>query len=124
MKKYTTEQIRNLVFVSHSGAGKTSLVEAMLLNVGAIGRLGKVESGTTVSDFDPAEIKKQISINLSLLSFEYRDTKINVIDTPGYADFVGEVKAALRVADTAVMVICAASGIEVGTEIFWKYAVQ
>ncbi len=124
MKKYSTEQIRNVVFVSHSGAGKTSLVEAMLLNVGAISRLGKVESGTTVSDFDPAEIKKQISINLSLLSFEYRDTKINVIDTPGYADFVGEVKAGLRVADTAVMVICAASGIEVGTEIFWKYAGQ
>ena len=124
MKKYSTEQIRNLVFVSHSGAGKTSLVEAMLLNVGAISRLGKVESGTTASDFDPAEIKKQISINLSLLSFEYRDTKINVIDTPGYADFVGEVKAGLRVADIAVMVICAASGIEVGTEIFWKYAGQ
>jgi elongation factor G len=121
MKNYSTEAIRNLVFMSHSGAGKTSLVEAMLYNAGAIKRLGKVDSGTTASDFDLAEIKKQISINLSLLSFEYKDTKINVIDTPGYADFVGEVKAGVRVADTAVLVICAASGIEVGTELSWQY---
>ncbi|MFC1998338.1 elongation factor G [Chloroflexota bacterium] len=121
MNDYSTEAIRNLVLMSHSGAGKTSLVEAMLFNAGVINRLGKVDSGTTTSDYDPAEIKKQISINLSLLSFEYKDTKINVIDTPGYADFVGEVKAGLRVADTAVLVICAASGIEVGTELSWQY---
>jgi elongation factor G len=121
MSNYATEAIKNLVLMSHSGAGKTSLVEAMLFNAGVISRLGKVDSGTTASDFDPAEIKKQISINLSLLSFEHRDTKINVIDTPGYADFVGEVKAGLRVADTAVLVICAASGIEVGTELSWQY---
>jgi len=121
MSNYTTAGIKNLVLMSHSGAGKTSLVEAMLFNAGVISRLGKVDSGTTTSDFDPAETKKQISINLSLLSFEYKDTKINVIDTPGYADFVGEVKAGLRVADTAVLVICAASGIEVGTELSWQY---
>ncbi|MFC1906060.1 GTP-binding protein, partial [Chloroflexota bacterium] len=121
MINYSTEAIRNLVLMSHSGAGKTSLVEAMLFNAGAISRLGKVDSGTTTSDYDPAEIKKQISINLSLLSFEYNNIKINVIDTPGYADFVGEVKAGLRVADTAVLVICAASGIEVGTELSWQY---
>ncbi|MFC1978938.1 elongation factor G [Chloroflexota bacterium] len=121
MTNYSTEAIRNLVLMSHSGAGKTSLVEAMMFNAGVISRLGKVDNGTTTSDFDPAEIKKQISINLSLLSFEYKDTKINVIDTPGYADFVGEVKAGLRVADTAVLVICATSGIEVGTELSWQY---
>ena len=121
MSNYTTEAIRNLVLMSHSGAGKTSLVEAMLFNAGVISRLGKVDSGTTTSDFDPAETKKKISINLSLLSFEYKDTKINIIDIPGYADFVGEVKAGLRVADTAVLVICAASGIEVGTELSWQY---
>jgi len=124
MKDYSTGAIRNIVLMSHSGAGKTSLVEAMMYNVGVISRLGKVDSGTTTSDFDPAETKKQISINLSLLSFEYKDTKINVIDTPGYADFVGEVKAGLRVADTAVLVICATSSIEVGTELSWQYTGQ
>jgi len=116
MSNYSTETIRNLVLMSHSGAGKTSLSEAMLFNAGVISRLGKVDGGTTTSDFDPAETKKKISINLSLLSFEYKDTKINIIDIPGYADFVGEVKAGLRVADTAVLVICAASGIEVRWE--------
>ncbi|MBT3363882.1 MAG: elongation factor G [Chloroflexi bacterium] len=122
MSDYTTEAIRNLVLMSHSGAGKTSLVEAMLFNAGVINRLGKVDGGTTTSDYDPAEIKKKASINLSILSFEHKDKKINVIDTPGYADFVGEVKGSIRVADTAVLVICATSGVEVGTELSWKYA--
>jgi elongation factor G len=124
MTSYSTDAIRNLVLMSHSGAGKTSLSEAMLFNAGVISRLGKVDGGTTTSDYDPAETKKKISINLSLLSFEYRDTKINIIDTPGYADFVGEVKAGLRVADTAVLVICAASSIEVGTELSWQYTAK
>lgn len=121
MKNYRTEFIRNVVLVSHSGAGKTSLSEAMLFNSGAIGRLGKVDNGTTTSDYDPAEVRRKISINLSLLPFEWKDSKINIIDTPGYADFVGEVKAALRVADGAIVVVCAASGVEVGTELVWKY---
>ena len=122
MKEYKTEAIRNLVLISHSGAGKTSLAEAILFNAGTINRLGKVDNGTTASDFDPAEIKKQISINLSLLTCEWKDNKINTIDTPGYPDFIGEVKAGLRAADTAVVLICATSGIEVGTELVWGYA--
>jgi len=85
-------------------------------------RLGKVDDGTTTSDYDPEEAKRQISINTSLLPFEWKNAKINLIDTPGYADFVGEVKAALRVAEAAIIVVCAASGVEVGTEIVWKYA--
>jgi len=122
MDSYKGEQIRNVVLLSHSGAGKTSLSEAMLFNSKSINRLGKVDDGTTTSDYDPEEAKRQISINTSLLPFEWKNAKINLIDTPGYADFVGEVKAALRVAEAAIIVVCAASGVEVGTEIVWKYA--
>ncbi|MBI2906062.1 MAG: elongation factor G [Chloroflexi bacterium] len=121
MKSYRTEQIRNITLLSHGGAGKTSLSEAMLFDSGAINRLGKVEEGNTTSDYDPDEAKRQISINMSLLPCEWKDSKINVIDTPGYADFVGEVKAAIRVADGAVIVICAASGVEVGTAQVWQF---
>ena len=95
MKQYGLDRIRNVVLLSHSGAGKTALSEAMLLSAGTISRLGKVEDGTTTSDYDPDEVKRQISINLSMLPFEWRDTKINLINTPGYSDFVGEVKAAI-----------------------------
>ncbi|MBI2225027.1 MAG: GTP-binding protein, partial [Betaproteobacteria bacterium] len=104
-----------------SGAGKTSLAEAILFTAGAINRLGRVEEGTTTSDYDPDEVKRKISISLSLLLCPWGNTKLNIIDTPGYADFVGEVKAALRVADGAVLVICAASGVEVGTTQIWDY---
>ncbi len=97
------------------------LTEAMLFDSGAIARFGRVEEGTTTSDHDPDEIKHRISVNNSVLPVEWRDCKINLIDTPGYADFVGEVKSALRVADAAIVVICGASGIEVGTEQVWKY---
>jgi len=121
MKSYKAPQIRNVVLLSHGGAGKTSLSEAILFNSGAINRLGKVEDGNTTSDYDPDEIKRKISISLSLLPCEWKDTKINLIDTPGYADFVGEVKAGLRVADGAIIVVCAASGMEVGTEQVWRY---
>ena len=121
MEKYSTEQIRNVVLISHGGAGKTSLSEAMLFNTGAITRLGKVEEGTTTSDFDADEIKRHISISTAIIPCEWKEHKINVLDTPGYADFVGEVKAALRVADMAMVVVCAASGVEVGTEMTWKY---
>ena len=122
MQHDTTERMRNVVLLSHSGAGKTSLSEAMLYSSGAITRLGKVDQGNTTSDYDPDEVKRNISIYLSLLPCEWQGFKVNAIDTPGYADFVGEVKAAVRVADGAVIVLCAASGVEVGTELVWGYA--
>jgi elongation factor G len=115
-----SDKIRNIVLLSHSGAGKTSLAEAMLFNAGSISRLGKVDDGTTASDSDPEEIKRKISINLSLLPCPWKDNKLNIIDTPGYPDFVGEVKAGTGVSESAVMVICAASGVEVGTEQVWE----
>jgi len=121
MTQYGLENIRNLVLLSHSGAGKTSLSEAILFSAGAITRLGKVEDGTTTSDYDPAEIKRKISISLSMLPCQWKETKINLIDTPGYSDFVGEVKAAIRVCEGAIIVICAASGVEVGSEQVWGY---
>lgn len=122
MPNYGIEHIRNVVLLSHSGAGKTSLSEAMLFASGVITRLGKVDEGTTTSDYEPEEVKRKISINLSLLPCPWKGTKINIIDTPGYSDFVGEVKAGLRVSEGAIIVICAASGLEVGTEQVWGYA--
>jgi len=121
MKQYGLEHIRNLSLLSHGGAGKTSVAEAILFTLGTISRLGRVDDGTTTSDYDPDEIKRQISINLTMLPCEWRKTKINLIDTPGYSDFVGEVKAAMRVSEGAIVVVCAASGVEVGTEQVWKY---
>ena len=122
MKEYSGDRIRNVVLLSHGGTGKTSLAEAMLYNTGAIKRLGKVDEGTTVSDYDPEEIRRHISVNTSLVPCEWRDHKINVLDTPGYADFVGEMKGATRVADACIIVVDATSGVEVGTELVWKYA--
>ncbi len=122
MAQYGLENIRNLVFLSHSGAGKTSTAEAMLFATGTISRLGKVEEGTTTSDYEPDEIKRRMSINLSILPFEWKGVKINLMDTPGYADFVGEVKAGIRVSEGAVIMVCGASGVEVGTEMAWTYS--
>lgn len=122
MKNYKLEQLRNVVLLSHSGAGKTSLAEGMLYGSGAISRLGRVEEGTTVSDYDPEEIRRRISVNTSLVPCEWRGRKVNVLDTPGYADFVGEVKGAVRAADGAVILLDAVSGVEVGTELVWGYA--
>ena len=121
MPKYGLDKIHNAVLLSHGGAGKTSLAEAMLFNAGAVGRLGKVDDGSSTSDYDPDEIKRKISINLSLLPCEWRDARINLIDAPGYTDFVGEVMAGMRVSEGAVIVVCAASGVEVGTEMVWGY---
>jgi len=122
MQQYTTEQMRNVVLLSHSGAGKTSLSEAALYDSGAITRLGRVDQGNTTSDYDPDEVKRQISIYLTLLPCEWQEFKINFIDAPGYADFVADAKSAVRVADGALIVVCAASGVEVGTELVWGYA--
>jgi len=117
-------KIRNVVMLSHSSAGKTSLAEAMLFDAGAINRLGSVTDGTTTSDFDPSEIKRQISINLSLLPCQWKDCKLNLLDTPGYPDFVAEVREGLAVSEAAVIVVCAVSMVEVGTEQVWKYTTE
>jgi elongation factor G len=122
MKVYRAEQIRNVALISHVGAGKTSLVDAALFDSGAVTRQGKVDDGTSISDFDPDELKRHMSLNAKVLPVEWKNTKINFIDTPGYADFVGEVKAALRVADAALVVVTAEKGVEVGTELTWQYA--
>jgi len=105
--------------LSHQGAGKTTLTESMLFTSGAIQRLGSVEDGTATSDYDPLEVERHMGINLSLLPFEWQGVKLNLIDTPGYADFIGEVRSGLRVTEGAIVVICAASGVEVGTEQMW-----
>jgi elongation factor G len=121
MPKYGLDNIHNVVLLSHGGAGKTSLSEAMLFNAHAISRMGKVDDGSSTSDYDPDEAKRRISINLSLLPLNWRDRKINIIDVPGYADFIGEVKAGIRVSESAIIVVCAASGVEVGTGMVWDY---
>lgn len=122
MKEYQTAQIRNVALLGHGGTGKTSLVEAALFDAGAITRLGKIDEGNTVSDYDPDEIDRQISISLALAPCEWAGHKINLIDTPGYADFLGEVKQGLRAADAALVVVDAVAGVEVGTDLAWGYA--
>ena len=122
MKEYTTEFLRNVALVSHGGAGKTMLAEAFLHVTGATTRLGKVEDGTTVSDYDDEETRRKLSIYSSVIPIEHRDHKINIIDAPGYTDFVGETISALSVADGAIILVDAVSGIEVGTELAWRYA--
>jgi elongation factor G len=122
MKEYKTESIRNITFASHSGAGKTILSEALLYFTGAINRMGKVEDGSTVSDFDEEEHRRSISIYTSVLPVEYKDYKLNILDTPGYTDFLGEEISALRVSDGAVILVDAVAGIEVGTELAWNYS--
>jgi len=124
MKTYNADKIRNVALLGHSSCGKTTITEALLLNTKVTNRMGKVEDGNTVSDFDKEEKERQVSIGTSVIPIEYKDTKINFLDTPGYFDFVGEVYGALRVADSAVLVIDASSGIEVGTEKAWKYLEQ
>jgi len=120
MKVYPTSKIRNIALVGHGGTGKTTLVEAMLFNTGATKRMGKVDDGNTVADFLPEEIKKKITISTSLVPCEYKEHKINVLDTPGYADFYYEVVGAARAVDTLVMLVSATAGVEVQTEIAWN----
>jgi elongation factor G len=122
MKEYTTEFLRNIALVSHGGAGKTMLAESFLHATGATTRLGKVEDGTAASDYDEEEQRRNISIYSSVIPIEHRDHKINIIDAPGYNDFVGEAISALSVADGAVILVDAVAGVEVGTEIAWRFA--
>ncbi|HZJ83789.1 MAG TPA: elongation factor G [Clostridia bacterium] len=121
MKNYETDKIRNIAIVGHGGEGKTTLTEAMLFNAGGTDRFGRIEDGTTITDYDPEEIKRQISISAALAPLEWNNHKINVIDVPGYFDFVGEMLGALRVVDSAVLVVGAVSGLMVGTEKAWDY---
>ncbi len=119
MKAYRTENLRNVVLVGHNGSGKTTLVEAMLFLSGATTRMGRVEEGNTVSDFDEEEIRRRLSIYASLIPIEWSDHKINLLDAPGYLDFVGEMKSAVHVADCALLVVDSVAGVEVGTEQAW-----
>ncbi|MCM8749135.1 elongation factor G [Thermomicrobiaceae bacterium CFH 74404] len=124
MKTYPVDRLRNVGLFSHGGAGKTSLTEAMLFATRAISRMGRVEDGTTVSDWDPDEHRRGISISTSVIPIEWREHKLNILDAPGYFDFLGEVKAALRVSDAALILMDASAGVEVGTEQMWSYAAE
>ena len=116
MKEYFAESTRNIALIGHGGSGKTSLSELLLFQSGVINRIGSINEGNTVSDYTQNEIEKQISISASLLHLEWNNVKINILDTPGYTDFIGEVKCSMRVCDTAVMVLKSAEGVEVGSE--------
>ncbi|MBN1583221.1 MAG: GTP-binding protein, partial [Anaerolineae bacterium] len=122
MKDYKTEQLRNVVLLSHGSAGKTSFAEAMVFASGAISRMGRVESGNTVADFDEEEIERQISLSMAVVAIEWNGYKLNILDTPGTFDFVGEVKQAVCIADGALFLVDPVSGVEVGTELTWEYA--
>ncbi|MCX6053694.1 MAG: elongation factor G [Chloroflexi bacterium] len=121
MKEYSTDKIRNIVLASHSGAGKTILCEALLHFTGATTRMGKIDDGTTASDFDEEEIRRKISLYTAVIPVEYREAKFNFLDTPGYTDFVGEVISAMRVTEGALILVDAVNGLEVGTEIALNY---
>jgi elongation factor G len=116
------DQIRNVVLVGHGGSGKTALAEALLHVAGVTTRMGRIEDGNTITDFEPEEIARESSVALAMAPFEWEGHKINLIDTPGYADFVGEVRAALRAADLALFVVSAVDGVEVQTEVIWRMA--
>ncbi|MCI0634119.1 MAG: elongation factor G [Actinobacteria bacterium] len=124
MKTYDAKDIRNVLLVGHGGAGKTTLLEAMLFTTGATTRMGQVEDGNTISDFEPEEVKKGISVSLAMAPIEWNDVKINVLDAPGYADFVGDVRSAIKAVDAVLLVVSAVDGVEVQTEVAWELAVE
>ena len=121
MKDYKTINLRNVGIIGHSGSGKTTLTEALLYRTNAIDRIGKVEDGTTTSDYDAEERKRRISISASIAPIEWKNTKINLVDIPGYFDFVGEYIQGMRPVDVAMIVVSGASGVKVGTEKAWDY---
>ncbi|MBQ7832532.1 MAG: 50S ribosome-binding GTPase, partial [Lachnospiraceae bacterium] len=116
MNIYTTDKIRNVAILGHGGCGKTSLTEAMAYLAGLTSRMGKVADGNTISDYGKEEIKRQISISTSMVALEWNDVKINLLDTPGLFDFVGEAEEAVSAADAAIIVVSGKAGVEVGTE--------
>jgi elongation factor G len=111
MKTYEASDIRNVLLLGHGGAGKTTLLEAMLLASGAITRMGRVEDGNTVSDFEPEETKRGISVSLAMAPVEWGDVKINVLDAPGYADFIGDARSAIKAVDAVLLVVSAVDGV-------------
>ncbi len=121
-KEYPVDKIRNIALIGHGGSGKTTMAESLMHAAGATTRIGRVEEGNTISDYHPDEIERKISVNASLLHADWQGTKINILDTPGYSDFIGEVISSLRVTDLAVVVLKAVEGTEVGTEIVWNEA--
>jgi elongation factor G len=122
LKSYPTDRVRNVLIVGHGGAGKTSLVESLLFATGAVNRVGRVEDGGTVTDFEPEETRKQISVSLALAPVEHDGYKVNLLDAPGYADFVGEVRSALPAVDAVLFVVSAVDGVETQTEVVWTMA--
>jgi len=122
MKVYQADQIRNVGVIGHGDSGKTSLVSALLYSAGTINRLGKVDDGTTVTDFDPEEIDRKISISSAVCYAEWNKNKINIIDTPGYGNFILDAKSCLRVVESTLVTVCAVSGVEVQTEKGWAFA--
>ena len=120
MNVYGTKQIRNVVLLGHGGAGKTTVAEALALVTGTTKRMGKVPEGTTISDYDKEEINRLFSINTSIVPILWEDNKINILDTPGYFDFIGETEEAVSVADAAIIVVSGKAGIEVGTRRAWE----
>src|SRR6185295_11339959 len=120
MKEYAPAQLRNVGLFSHGGAGKTTLSEALLYRAGAITRMGSVDDGNTTMDFDPEELKRNMSVSLAVAPLEWQGHKINLIDSPGYADFYGEVAEATRVADSALILVDGVAGPQVGTDAVWK----
>ena len=124
MKQYTPDKIRNVAIAGHSGSGKTSLAEAMLFRAGATDRLGKTADGNTVCDFDPEEIKRKVTISSTVAPLEWKDTKINLIDTPGLFDFAAGVNEGVRAAESVLIVVSAKGGVSVGTEKAYKLATQ
>src|SRR5919204_4602997 len=124
MKTYDATNIRNVLLAGHGGAGKTTLMDAMLFSAGAITRMGSVEDGNTVSDFEPEEVKKGISVSLAMAPVEWKGVKVNVLDAPGYADFIGDLRSAVRAADAVLLVVSAVDGVQVQTEVAWELAVE
>ncbi|MEK7377097.1 MAG: GTP-binding protein [Candidatus Margulisiibacteriota bacterium] len=124
MKQYSPDKIKNVALIGHAGSGKTSISEALLYDAKITTRIGRTDEGNTVSDFEAEETKRKISIRATVLPFEYDDHKINLIDTPGYADFIGEVISSLWAADSAVFVACGVNGLGVGASSLWQIADQ
>src|SRR4051794_7795712 len=124
MKVYDAANVRNVALVGHSGSGKTQLASALLFDTGAVNRFGKVDEGTTVTDYDEEEIARKHTLSAALASFEWNKHKVNLIDTPGMGNFLGDARAALRVVETAVVVVDAVAGVQVSTEKVWEYAAE
>ena len=120
MAEFSTDKLRNVTILGHGSSGKTSLAEALLFNAGGSNRLGRVEDGSTVSDWDAEEQRRGISINLAIVPVEAGETKLNLIDTPGYLDFVGEVISGLAVSEAGLVLVDSVAGVEVGTELAWE----